>query len=151
MHGWAASIVLIFKSCTHVIFVIKWHKMYLFKLKTAPESHLSCGRPIQATAHRTAHCVALCDCDLPILTAHDLLGAMNNFQDSARVVRERAVKRLSELQAAGQAQVRMGKTIRTCACKSNIYTLPLLTHTTMIDDLHRLRGPILRMPLGRCM
>ena len=60
----------------------------------------------QATAHRTAHCVALCDCDLAILTAHDLMGAMNNFQESAMVVRERAVKRLKELQTAGQAQVR---------------------------------------------
>lgn len=60
----------------------------------------------QATAHRTAHCVALCDCDLTLLTAHDLMGAMNNFQDSAKVVRERAVKRLSELQAAGQAQIK---------------------------------------------
>ena len=60
----------------------------------------------QATAHRTAHCVALCDCDLTLLTAHDLMGDMNNFQDSAKVVRERAVKRLSELQAAGTAQIK---------------------------------------------
>ncbi len=64
-----------------------------------------------ATAHRTAHCVALCDCDLSVLTAHDLLGAMTNFPESATLVRQKAAKRLSELQAAGEAKstVAVGK------------------------------------------
>ncbi|GAX76129.1 hypothetical protein CEUSTIGMA_g3572.t1 [Chlamydomonas eustigma] len=59
-----------------------------------------------ATAHRTAHCTALSDCDLSILTAIDLLLAMSNFPESASAVRLRATRRLTELQAAGKAEVR---------------------------------------------
>ncbi|KAG1666226.1 hypothetical protein FOA52_011526 [Chlamydomonas sp. UWO 241] len=59
-----------------------------------------------ATAHRTASCTALCECDISLLTASDLLSAMGSFPESARIVRERSVKRLKELQAAGKADGR---------------------------------------------
>lgn len=51
-----------------------------------------------ATARRTAHCIAMSECDLSVLYAHDLMNAMNNFPDSASIVRERAFKRLNDLQ-----------------------------------------------------
>mmetsp|Transcript_5229 Transcript_5229/g.11435 ORF Transcript_5229/g.11435 Transcript_5229/m.11435 type:complete len:751 (+) Transcript_5229:346-2598(+) len=57
-----------------------------------------------ATARRTAQCVALNHCDLSLLMAHDLVNAMRDFPDSASMVRGRAVKRLNELQVAGQAE-----------------------------------------------
>ncbi len=57
-----------------------------------------------ATARRTAHCVSVSQCDLAMLMANDLVSAMRDFPDSAALVRECAVQRLNELQAAGDAE-----------------------------------------------
>jgi len=65
-----------------------------------------------AAAHRTASCTAMCESDLSMLTASDLMSAMSAFPDSARVVRERSFKRLIELQSAHNEQQRRAALIQ---------------------------------------
>ena len=60
-----------------------------------------------ATALRTATVVSLCDCDLALLSANDLVGVMNSFPESAKMVRQRAMRRLGELTAAGSVSAQV--------------------------------------------
>ncbi|CAG9460829.1 unnamed protein product [Pedinophyceae sp. YPF-701] len=54
-----------------------------------------------ATARRTANCTTLTHCDLAVLRAHDLAITMKDFPEAAMMVREAALRRLAEIQVAG--------------------------------------------------